>query len=92
MGDVQAAGVDPKEEGEERRSQSDEESFPHVVGGRVLAEWTDGTIYFAKVKRIYPHARKCLLEFDDRSTGDVSFSQIYSGEFHAEGTRGKAEK
>ena len=53
--------------------------FPFKVGDLVLVKWSDGMVYFAKIKRIDHKRRKCTVVFDDKSQDEAHFSQIHSG-------------
>ncbi len=55
--------------------------FAFKVGDLVLVKWTDGMVYFAKIKRVDHKRRKCTVVFDDKSQDEAHFSQIHSGKF-----------
>ena len=61
------------------RSSLHVRDFPFNVGDLVLVKWSDGMVYFAKIKRIDHKRRKCTVVFDDKSQDEAHFNQIHSG-------------
>ena len=55
------------------------EPFPFKLGDLVLVKWLDSMVYFAKIKKIDAHRRKCVVVFDDKSHDEADFDQIHSG-------------
>ena len=53
--------------------------FKFKTGDLVLVKWTDGMVYFAKIKKIYHKRQKCVVVFDDKSQDEAHFRQIHSG-------------
>lgn len=53
--------------------------FLFKAGDLVLVKWSDGMVYFAKIKRVDHKRRKCTVVFDDKSQDEANFSQIHSG-------------
>ena len=57
------------------------EVFAFKPGDLVLVKWNDSMVYFAKIKKIDPRRRKCVVVFDDKSQDEAEFGQIHSGGF-----------
>ena len=53
--------------------------FKFKTGDLVLVKWTDGMVYFAKIKKIDYKRQKCAVVFDDKSQDEAHFRQIHSG-------------
>ncbi len=53
--------------------------FKFKTGDLVLVKWTDGMVYFAKIKKIDHKRQKCAVVFDDKSQDEAHFKQIHSG-------------
>lgn len=53
--------------------------FAFKTGDLVLVKWSDGMVYFAKIKRIDKKRQKCAVVFDDKSQDEAHYSQIHSG-------------
>lgn len=64
----------------EASGASSSSSFNFKTGELVLVKWTDGMVYFAKIKKIYHKRGKCAVVFDDKSQDEADFDQIHSGE------------
>ena len=56
-------------------------SFKFSVNDNVLVHWKeDKKIYYAKIKKIDERRQVCLVQFDDGSREEASFSAIHGGE------------
>ena len=53
-------------------------SFNYSIGDLVLAEWQD-RIFYALIKRIDHHNRKCEVMFEDKKRGTVKFENVHHG-------------
>ena len=62
-----------------RHGGSTKRDFSFKAGDLVLVKWSDGMVYFAKIKRVDHKRRKCTVVFDDKSQDEAHFSQIHSG-------------
>ena len=58
-------------------------TFAFNKGDLILVKWTDGMVYFAKIKHIHHKREKCVVLFDDKSQGEADFSQIHSSKWFA---------
>lgn len=56
-------------------------AFTHSAGDLVLVDWTDGKIYYAKIRKVDDKRQVCSIVFDDGSRDEARFDQIHSGEF-----------
>ena len=54
--------------------------FPHAVNDVIIVK-CENNYYYGKIKSIDKRRRKCKVLFDDKSTDDLSFNDIYSGKF-----------
>ncbi len=66
-------------EASELKGASSSLPFTFQTGELVLVKWSDGMVYFAKIKKIDRRHGKCTVVFDDKSQDEAQFDQIHSG-------------